>query len=139
MTVTNPSAAAVRTWAHLCSSTPITSTPCNRDGPAVSIHAYSPPLREMTFFSRDDKGVLQLDLSKIVQGDEVQDFTPGAIIKGRISSISGDDFVVEHNANRRGFTGRRKVGGAHRKTIDVGAVERRHVDRGHDVFRQSEA
>ena len=30
------------------------------DGPAVSIHAYSPPLREMTFFSRDDKGVPRL-------------------------------------------------------------------------------
>jgi small subunit ribosomal protein S1 len=35
------------------------------------------------------------DLSKLVTGDEVQDFTPGAIIKGRISSINGDDFVVE--------------------------------------------
>ena len=30
------------------------------DAPAVSIHAYSPPLREMTFFSRDDKGVPRL-------------------------------------------------------------------------------
>jgi len=45
--------------------------------------------------SRDEKGALQLDLAKIVQSDEVQDFTPGAIIKGRISSVSGDDFVVE--------------------------------------------
>jgi small subunit ribosomal protein S1 len=35
------------------------------------------------------------DLTKLVAGDEVQDFTPGAILKGKISSISGDDFVVE--------------------------------------------
>src|SRR5919206_648294 len=35
------------------------------------------------------------DLSKLVSGDEVQDFTPGAIIKGRVSSVAGDDFVVE--------------------------------------------
>jgi len=35
------------------------------------------------------------DLTKLVSGDEVQDFTPGAIIKGKISSVAGDDFVVE--------------------------------------------
>src|SRR5947208_16575275 len=35
------------------------------------------------------------DLSKLVQGDEVQDFTPGAIIKGRVSGNAGDDFIVE--------------------------------------------
>ena len=35
------------------------------------------------------------DLSKLVASDEVQDFTPGAILKGKISSTSGDDFVVE--------------------------------------------
>jgi small subunit ribosomal protein S1 len=35
------------------------------------------------------------DLNKLIQGDEVQDFTPGAIIKGKISGQSGDDFVVE--------------------------------------------
>jgi small subunit ribosomal protein S1 len=35
------------------------------------------------------------DLSKLVSGDEVQDFTPGAILKGRVSGASGDDFVVE--------------------------------------------
>src|SRR5436853_235390 len=37
--------------------------------------------------SRDDKGDLQLDLSKMVQGDEVQDFSPGSIIKGRVSGV----------------------------------------------------
>jgi len=35
------------------------------------------------------------DLTKLVAGDEVQDFTPGAILKGKISSAAGDDFVVE--------------------------------------------
>src|SRR5665213_3070545 len=35
------------------------------------------------------------DLGKLVGGDEVQDFSPGAILKGKISSIAGDDFVVE--------------------------------------------
>jgi small subunit ribosomal protein S1 len=35
------------------------------------------------------------DLSKLVAGDEVQDFTPGSIIKGKVSGTVGDDFVVE--------------------------------------------
>jgi small subunit ribosomal protein S1 len=35
------------------------------------------------------------DLNELVKGDEVQDFTPGAIIKGRISGVVGDDYVVE--------------------------------------------
>jgi small subunit ribosomal protein S1 len=35
------------------------------------------------------------DLNKLIQGDEVQDFTPGAIIKGKISGMSGDDYIVE--------------------------------------------
>ena len=35
------------------------------------------------------------DLSKLVTDDGVQDFSPGAIIKGRVSSVAGDDFVVE--------------------------------------------
>ncbi len=35
------------------------------------------------------------DLNKLVKSDEVQDFVPGAILKGRIGSIVGDDFVVE--------------------------------------------
>src|SRR3984957_20109490 len=35
------------------------------------------------------------DVSKLVRNDEVQDFTPGAILKGRVSGKSGDDFVVE--------------------------------------------
>jgi small subunit ribosomal protein S1 len=35
------------------------------------------------------------DLDKFVKQDEVQDFTPGAILKGRISGHVGDDFIVE--------------------------------------------
>src|SRR5688500_4731610 len=35
------------------------------------------------------------DLSKRVSGDEVQNLTPGAIIKGRVSGVVGDDFIVE--------------------------------------------
>ncbi|HEV8604294.1 MAG TPA: 30S ribosomal protein S1 [Tepidisphaeraceae bacterium] len=35
------------------------------------------------------------DLNKLVKSDEVQDFVPGAILKGRIGSVVGDDFVVE--------------------------------------------
>ena len=35
------------------------------------------------------------DITKLVAADEAQDFTPGAIIKGKVSSVIGDDFVVE--------------------------------------------
>jgi small subunit ribosomal protein S1 len=35
------------------------------------------------------------DLGKLIKDDEAQDFSPGAIIKGRVSSVAGDDFVVE--------------------------------------------
>src|SRR5688500_12260665 len=35
------------------------------------------------------------DLSKLVSGDEVQNLTPAAIIKGRVSGVVGDDFIVE--------------------------------------------
>jgi small subunit ribosomal protein S1 len=35
------------------------------------------------------------DLNKLVAADEAQDFTPGAILKGKVSSTAGDDFVVE--------------------------------------------
>src|SRR3954454_21677677 len=35
------------------------------------------------------------DLNQLVKQDEVQDFRPGAIIKGKVGSVVGDDFVVE--------------------------------------------
>ncbi len=43
----------------------------------------------------DEGGRISLDLSKLVKADEVQDFVPGGILKGRISGLSGEDFVVE--------------------------------------------
>src|SRR5687768_12517958 len=46
------------------------------------------------------------DLSKLVSGDEVQDFSPGSIIKGRISSVAGDDFVVELGLKSEGILDR---------------------------------
>src|SRR5271154_1469419 len=46
------------------------------------------------------------DLSILVSGDEVQDFPPGAILKGRVSSIAGDDFVVELGLKSEGVLDR---------------------------------
>jgi small subunit ribosomal protein S1 len=46
------------------------------------------------------------DLAQLVSGDEVQDFTPGAIIKGRVSSKVGDDFVVELGLKSEGVLDR---------------------------------
>jgi small subunit ribosomal protein S1 len=46
------------------------------------------------------------DLSKLVAGDEVQDFTPGAIIKGRVTTQAGDDFVVELGLKSEGILDR---------------------------------
>src|SRR5580704_16251984 len=43
------------------------------------------------------------DLSKLVSGHEVQDFSPGAILKGRVSSTSGDDFVIELGLKSEGI------------------------------------
>jgi small subunit ribosomal protein S1 len=54
----------------------------------------------------DALGEAATDLSKLVSGDEVQDFTPGAILKGRVSSIVGDDFVVELGLKSEGVLDR---------------------------------
>src|SRR5262245_29681659 len=35
------------------------------------------------------------DLDALVKGDDAQDLTPGNIIKGKVSSKAGDDFIVE--------------------------------------------
>src|SRR3954464_4138294 len=43
------------------------------------------------------------DLNQLVQGDEVQDFTPGAIIKGKVSGHAGDDFIVELGLKSEGI------------------------------------
>jgi small subunit ribosomal protein S1 len=43
------------------------------------------------------------DLSKLVAGDEVQDFTPGNIIKGKVGSKAGDDFIIELGLKSEGI------------------------------------
>src|SRR3954471_3131349 len=43
------------------------------------------------------------DLGALIKEDEAQDFSPGAIIKGRISSVAGDDCVVELGLKSEGI------------------------------------
>jgi small subunit ribosomal protein S1 len=43
------------------------------------------------------------DVAVLVPGDEVQDFTPGAILKGRVTSHAGDDFVIELGLKSEGI------------------------------------
>ena len=43
------------------------------------------------------------------------------------------------SAHRRALAGGGKIGGTHGKAVDIGAIERRHVDRRGDVFRQRTA
>src|SRR5205809_625722 len=43
------------------------------------------------------------DLGKLITSDEVQDFTPGAIIKGKVSGQAGDDFIVELGLKSEGI------------------------------------
>ncbi len=43
------------------------------------------------------------DLNLLIKGDDVQDFTPGAIIKGKISGRAGDDFIVELGLKSEGI------------------------------------
>jgi small subunit ribosomal protein S1 len=48
-------------------------------------------------------GEAATDLNQLVKGDEVQDFTPGAIIKGKVSGNAGDDFIVELGLKSEGI------------------------------------
>ena len=50
-----------------------------------------------------------------------------------------DDLAVEPKPPRRGVARARGVGGAQRKAVDIGAIERRHVDRRRDVMREHAA
>jgi len=43
------------------------------------------------------------DITKLVAGDEVQNFTPGAILKGRVGSMAGEDFVIELGLKSEGI------------------------------------
>ena len=57
----------------------------------------------------------------------------------RRRGAAGDHFVVQHHADRRGLACGSKIGGTHRKAIDIGAVERRHVDRRHHILSERAA
>src|SRR5256885_11918616 len=48
------------------------------------------------------------DLDKLIQGDEVQDFSPGSIIKGKVSGMAGDDFIIELGLKSEGILERRE-------------------------------
>jgi hypothetical protein len=52
---------------------------------------------------------------------------------------AGDHFAVETKAARRGVARPRGVDRAQREAVDVGAIERRHVDRRGDVMREHTA
>ncbi|HZZ42657.1 MAG TPA: 30S ribosomal protein S1 [Tepidisphaeraceae bacterium] len=43
------------------------------------------------------------DISKLVKSDEVQDFSPGSILKGRITAMAGDDFIIELGLKSEGI------------------------------------
>src|SRR5690349_5856941 len=43
------------------------------------------------------------DLGKLVGTDEAQDYSPGAIIKGKVSGNAGDDFIVELGLKSEGI------------------------------------
>jgi small subunit ribosomal protein S1 len=43
------------------------------------------------------------DLGKLIPTDEAQDFTPGAIVKGKVSGQAGDDFIVELGLKSEGI------------------------------------
>ncbi len=51
----------------------------------------------------DALGDAATDLGKLITGDEVQDFTPGAIIKGKVSGNAGDDFIIELGLKSEGI------------------------------------
>jgi hypothetical protein len=52
---------------------------------------------------------------------------------------AGDDFAVQRETYRRGFAGGREIRRAHSKAVDIGAIERRHIDRHEHVMRQRAA
>ncbi len=59
------------------------------------IHSLGNLDEEVDFAVATALGDAATDLSKLVAEDETQDFRPGAILKGKVSSSVGDDFVVE--------------------------------------------
>lgn len=51
-------------------------------------------------------GDAAFDISKLVSSDDVQDFSQGSIVKGRVSGIVSDDFVVELGLKSEGILDR---------------------------------
>ena len=51
-------------------------------------------------------------------------------------NAAGDHFGIERKALRRAVAGARGIGGAHGKAVDIGAVERRRIDRRNHVGRE---
>ena len=47
----------------------------------------------------------------------------------RRRDAAGDHFGIERKALRRAVAGAGRIGGAHGKAVDIGAIERRRVDR----------
>ena len=63
---------------------------------------------------------------------------PGATVERR-RMAADDDLAVEREPPRRGVARARGVGGAQREAVDIGAIERRHVDRRRHVMREHAA
>src|SRR3954463_7099466 len=59
-----------------------------------------------------------VDLDKLVGKEEVQDFSSGAIIKGRISAKAGDDFVVDLGRKSEGILERGEFDAP--ETVNIG-------------------
>src|SRR5687767_9402073 len=79
----------------------------------------------------DALGDAAADMNLLVRGDEVQDFTPGAIIKGKVSGRAGDDFIVELGLKSEGILERSEFDDLENVEGDTGMVKisKRKADR----------
>ena len=62
--------------------------------------------REANLAVMDALGDAANDLDQLIEGDEVQDFSSGAIVKGKISGMAGVDFIVELGLKSEGVLDR---------------------------------
>jgi hypothetical protein len=63
---------------------------------------------------------------------------PRQHLDGRLDAAR-HDFGVEHEPPHRIGAGAGKIGGAHRKTVDIGTIERRRIDRRDHIGREHTA